>query len=88
METLLEQGIIPFEFDYTLENNYNNGKIDWTALIYDDWNTLAFWLNKFPNGLLEQYPEMIDFAEDYAKSRYGITPLMELEERKKNKKNN
>jgi hypothetical protein len=68
METLLEQGIIPFEFDYTLETNYNNGKIDWSALFYDDWNTLAFWLNKFPDGLLEQYPEMIDFAEDYAQT--------------------
>lgn len=70
-----------FELDYTLENNYNN-KIDWSALHYDDWNTFEYWTSKWPSGLLEQFPELNSIVETIFETKKGITPLMELENRK------
>jgi hypothetical protein len=79
-EIAIEDGIIPFELDYTLQPVRF---FDETKLIYDDWNTLDFWVNKMPKDLLVQFPEIIDVVEQFALSRKGITPLMELEERAK-----
>lgn len=76
----IEQGYIPFEFDYTLQSNYSN-KIDWSALSYNDWDTVDYWLKKLPNGLVEQFPELLEVVNDLVVSRKGKTPLMELEER-------
>lgn len=82
LKEIEDEGLIPYELDYTLESNYTN-KIDWNALIYDDWNLLDYWINKLPDGLLSQFPELYEFVNDYANSKKGITPLMELEERAK-----
>jgi len=82
----LENGIVPFEFDYTLESNYSN-KIDWSALQYDDWTDYQFWCNKMPTGLLDQFPELHEVVNTIYESKKHITPLMELEfrENKRNK---
>lgn len=73
---------IPFELDYTLENNYNifSKKIDWTALEYDFWNKTEFWASRFPSGLLLQFPELMEEAEKAAErcKKNGITPLTQL----------
>jgi hypothetical protein len=82
LKEIEDEGLIPYELDYNLENNYTN-KIDWNALIYDDWNLLDYWINKLPDGLLSQYPQLYEFVVDFANSKKGITPLMELEERAK-----
>lgn len=82
LKEIEDEGLIPYEFDYTLESNYTN-KVDWNALIYDDWNLLDYWIDKLPDGLLSQYPQLYEFVVDYANSKKGITPLMELEERAK-----
>ncbi len=77
----LSAGVVPFElhFDLTKKSDY----IDWSALSYDDWNTNAFWYGKQPEGLLEQFPELIAWVDQIAEDRRGITPLMELEYRQK-----
>lgn len=82
----IEDGLIPFEFDYTLQSNYSN-RIDWSALCYNDWDRVDYWINKLPNGLVEQFPELIDVVNDLVISRNGKTPLMELEERAKKREN-
>jgi len=75
----LEYGFIPYEFMYTLEKHY---KIDWTALVYNEWDHVDYWCAKQPAGLLEQFPVLFSFVENIAKQKKGMTPLMELEERK------
>jgi hypothetical protein len=78
----LENGIVPFEFDFTLENNYSN-KIDWSALQYDDWSSYEFWAKKMPDGLLAQFPELHEIVNTIYESKKHITPLMELEYRER-----
>lgn len=82
----IEDGLIPFEFDYSLQSNYSN-RIDWSALCYNDWDRVDYWANKLPTGLVEQFPELIDVVNDLVISRNGKTPLMELEERAKKREN-
>lgn len=74
-------GYVPLEltFDLTKKSDY----IDWSALDYDEWNNKAFWYAKQPDGLLEQFPELISWVDSIAEDRQGITPLMEIEFRQK-----
>jgi hypothetical protein len=82
----IEEGCIPFEFDYTLESNYSN-KIDWSALCYNDWDRIDYWEKKLPSGLVDQFPELMDVLHNIVLTRNGKTPLMELEERAKKREN-
>jgi hypothetical protein len=73
------RGIVPHEFTFNLEPPC---RIDWSALVYNDWDHVDYWCAKQPEGLLEQFPSLFSWVEGIAKQRKGITPLMELEERK------
>lgn len=77
----LEMGFIPYEFTFNLNEPC---KIDWTALKYNEWEDLDFWLYKQPNGLLEQFPCLYSWVESIYEEKKNITPLMELELRKNN----
>lgn len=77
----LANGIVPYEFTFDLTKKADF--IDWSALSYDDWNNPAFWYAKQPPGLLEQFPELYTWVDKIAEERQGITPLMEIEHRQK-----
>lgn len=75
----LSKGFVPFEFIYNLSPPC---PIDWNCLIYNDWDHVDYWVAKQPEGLLDQFPCLFSWVEGIARERKGITPLMELEERK------
>jgi hypothetical protein len=74
----IEMGFIPYEFNYNLEPV---PLIDYTKLKYNDWEDIDFWLAKMPDGLLEQFPNLIDWAIESNIENTKKSPLMELEER-------
>jgi hypothetical protein len=74
----LDSGFIPDELTYGLEQPC---EIDWTALRYNDWDYLDFWVDKQPTGLLEQWPELMEWVISIYESNKNITPLDELEYR-------
>jgi hypothetical protein len=63
----IEMGFIPYEFTFNLEPKC---QIDYT-----------YWLAKMPDGLLEQFPCLIDWAVESNIPNTKKSPLMELEER-------
>jgi hypothetical protein len=75
----LDMGFIPHEFTFNLEPKC---QIDWTKLKYNDWADIDYWLAKMPDGLLEQFPSLIDWAIESNIENTKKTPLTELEERK------
>jgi hypothetical protein len=74
----LELGYVPTELSYGLEQAV---EIDWTALTYNDWDFLDFWVAKQPSGLLEQFPCLMDWVVGQYESMKGKTPLDEMNER-------
>lgn len=74
----IEMGFIPYEFTFNLEPRC---QIDWTRLKYDDWTDNDFWLNKMPDGLLEQFPCLFDWALSICEENKKTSPLQELEAR-------
>lgn len=79
--TELEEGFIPCELSYGLDEGAKV-KFEWSSLIYNNYSSKYYWLNKLPDGLLEQFPCLesyyLEWAEECAKTK---TPLQELEER-------
>lgn len=74
----LESGFIPDELTYGLEQPC---EINWLALRYNDWDYLDYWVDKQPEGLLEQWPELMDWVVTMFENNKGFTPLDELEYR-------
>jgi hypothetical protein len=75
----LENGYTPHELDYS-ENC--KVKIEWEKFIYNDWADIDYWLARMPDGLLDQFPCLTDWAIEEAEKNTHKTPLQELEERK------
>ena len=72
----LEMGYTPYEMAYGLEPV---PKIDWMALHYNYWDSDDFWREKLiPEGLIEQFPCLEEWAEEVVKSREKKTPLEEV----------
>ena len=82
----LELGYIPNELLFLApEEQIEEVQIDWTALHYSEWDDFDFWCGKhLPEGLLEQWECLRDWAYCEYESRDKKTPLDEIEERKKN----
>jgi hypothetical protein len=76
----LELGYVPCELSYTLDKHVD---IDWSALKYNEWSDLTYWMAKQPEGLLEQFPCLEGWVEQQWTENKEKTPLMEIEERQK-----
>lgn len=82
----LEKGYIPYELSFGLEKA---DKIDWMALQYNYWDSDDFWREKLiPEGLIEQFPCLEEWADVVVKSREKKTPLEEMNERQEKLKTN
>jgi hypothetical protein len=81
----LELGYIPNELLFLApEEKHEEVQIDWTALHYNDWDDFDFWCSThMPEGLLEQWPCLEEWAREEYESREKKTPLQEIEERQK-----
>jgi hypothetical protein len=81
----LELGFIPNELLFLApEEQKEEVEIDWTAMHYSEWDDFDFWcLTHMPQGLLEQWPCLEDWARQEYESREKKTPLQEIEERQK-----
>jgi hypothetical protein len=79
----LELGYIPNELLFlSPEEQYEEVQIDWTALHYSEWDDFDFWCAKhLPEGLLEQWDCLRDWAYCEYESREKKTPLDEINER-------
>lgn len=79
----LELGFIPNELLFRApEEQKEEVEIDWTAMHYNEWDDFDFWCNiHLPEGLLEQWPCLEDWARQEYESREKKTPLDELNER-------
>jgi hypothetical protein len=75
----IELGFIPYELDYNIQTNCF---IEWNKFCYNEWDYREFWINKMPQGLLEQFPCLDYMIDELYNANKGITPLMELENRK------
>lgn len=75
----LEMGFVPYEFTFNLEPRC---LVDWTKLKYNDWEEDDFWLARMPEGLLEQFPCLFEWAlSTITEEQKKTTPLMEIEKR-------
>ena len=76
----LDMGIIPHELTYGLEKTV---EIDWTAMIYNDWDDFDYWIDKRDlRDLIEQWPCLLDIFKTEFDNREKLTPLEEMELRK------
>jgi hypothetical protein len=78
--TELDEGFVPFELSYGLDESVKV-KFNWSSLIYNDYNRVDYWLDKLPDGLLEQFPCLESYYLEWAEGCINKTPLQELEER-------
>jgi hypothetical protein len=76
----LEQGFIPSELRYGLDQNAMV-KFEWSSLMYNDYNRVDYWFDKLPDGLLDQFPCLESYYLEWAEECTKKTPLQELEER-------
>jgi hypothetical protein len=74
----LDEGFVPYELSYGLEKPC---KFEWSSLIYNDYNRVDYWLDKLPDGLLDQFPCLESYYLEWAEECSKKTPLQELEER-------
>lgn len=76
----LELGFIPNELLFRIpENGEEEVQIDWTALNYSEYDSFEFWCGThLPEGLLEQWPCLEDWARQEYESRDKHTPLEEM----------
>lgn len=76
----LDMGIIPYEMSYGLEKECF---IDWTAMIYNDWDDFDYWIDKRDlRDLIEQWPCLLEVFKAEFDNREKLTPLEEMELRK------
>ena len=79
----LELGFIPNELSFSLPVEGEECEIDWSALNYNEYDSFDFWCGThLPEGLLEQWPCLEDWARDEYKSRERRTPLEDIEIRR------
>lgn len=76
----LEQGLIPCELSYGIDEGAKV-KFNWSSLIYNNYNRVDYWLNKLPDGLLDQFPCLESYYLEWAEECTKKTPLQELDER-------
>ena len=76
----LELGYVPCELSYTLDKTV---EIDWTALHYNEWTDYSYWLDRQPEGLLEQFPCLEGWVKNMWECNKDKTPLIEIEERQR-----
>lgn len=75
----IDMGIIPYELTFGLEKV---DKIDWTALVYNEWDYIDYWMAKLPEGLIDQWPCLEQYYKEHFENMPKLTPLQELELRK------
>lgn len=75
----LELGFIPNELTFSIPESGEECEIDWTAMNYSEYDSFEFWCGThLPEGLLEQWPCLEDWARQEYESRDKHTPLDEM----------
>lgn len=76
----LELGFIPNELTFSIPESGEECEIDWTAMNYSEYDSFEFWCGThLPEGLLEQWNCLEDWARQEYESRERRTPLEEMQ---------
>lgn len=80
-EVFIDLENIPDNLTYKLE------EVDFTfsptKFGFDEWRLIDYYVNRIPTGLIEQFPCLEYLLEDYWREATKMTPLEEMEYRKK-----